>query len=150
MHATAAETNNFLIPNGTFLVELIIFAIVLIVLGWYVGPAVAKALRDREEMVEKTIAESQEANAKLTAAEQRQELSAKQVADAKLAAERLAEAERKYSDALTEARTEAAKIRDAACADAERIVVEMREQADREVTRIKQRAEEDLVTQRQQ
>jgi F0F1-type ATP synthase membrane subunit b/b' len=62
----------------------------------------------------------------------------------------LAEAERRYSDAVAEARVEAAKIRDGARADAQRIVVEMREQAEREVARIKQRGEDDLVQQRQQ
>ena len=126
MRATAAETNNFLIPNGTFLVELIIFAIVLIVLGWYVGPAVAKALRDREEMVEKTIAESQEANAKLTAAEQR------------------------YSEALAEARAESGRIRETARADGQRTLDELREAAHTEASQVLGRGAEELATQREQ
>jgi ATP synthase F0 subunit b len=83
-------------------------------------------------------------------ATERQQLVEKQVRDAEEASARLAEAERKYSEALTEARTEAAKIRDGARADAERILAEMREQAQAEVTRIRKRGEEDLATQRQQ
>src|SRR5437763_6817984 len=126
MHATAAETNNFLIPNGTFLVELIIFAIVLIVLGWYVGPAVAKALRDREEMVEKTIAESQEANAKLTAAEQR------------------------YQEALAEARAESGRIRETARAEGQRTLDELREAAHTEAGQVFERGAEELASQREQ
>jgi F-type H+-transporting ATPase subunit b len=80
----------------------------------------------------------------------RQDAIRQQVEDAKLATERLAAAEKKYRDALAEARTEAAKIRDAARADAQRIVADMRAQAEREVERIRQRGEEDLVAQRQQ
>lgn len=81
---------------------------------------------------------------------QRQDAIRQQVEDARLATERLAAAEKKYRDALAEARTEAAKIRDAARADAQRIVTEMRAHAEREVERIRQRGEEDLVAQRQQ
>lgn len=84
------------------------------------------------------------------ATKRQQDLIRKQVEDAKLASERLAAAEKKYSDAVAEARTEAAKIRDGARADAQRIVAEMREQAEREVARIRQRGEDDLIAQRQQ
>lgn len=79
-----------------------------------------------------------------------QDLIRQQIEDSKKASERLAAAEKKYRDAVAEARTEAAKIRDGARADAQRIVVEMREQAEREVERIRQRAEDDSVAQRQQ
>lgn len=81
---------------------------------------------------------------------QRQDAIRQQVEDARLAAERLAAAEKKYQDAVAEARTEAAKIRDAARADAQRIVVEMREHAEREVLRIRQRGEEDMIARREQ
>lgn len=81
---------------------------------------------------------------------ERQDAIRKQVEDARTTTARLADAEQKYRDALADARTEAAKIRDAARADAQRIVVEMREAAEAEVARIKQRGEEDLVAQRQQ
>jgi ATP synthase F0 subunit b len=81
---------------------------------------------------------------------QRQDAIRQQVEDARLASERLAAAEKQYRDAVAEARTEAAKIRDGARADAQRIVTEMRAHAEREVERIRQRGEEDLVAQRQQ
>jgi F-type H+-transporting ATPase subunit b len=109
-----------------YIAEFVGFLVVIGVIWWKVAPPVRKAMRRQQETI------------------------AKQVEDAKEAAERLAVAERKYRDALAEARTEAAKIRDAARADALRIVEEMREQADREVERIRQRGEEDLVAQRRQ
>jgi F-type H+-transporting ATPase subunit b len=109
-----------------YIAELVGFIIVIAVIWWKVVPPVRTAMRRTQDLI------------------------AKQVEDAKAATERLAEAERKYKDAIAEARTEAAKIRDGARADAQRIVAEMREQAEREVERIRQRGEDDLVTQRQQ
>ncbi|HEY3752822.1 MAG TPA: F0F1 ATP synthase subunit B [Pseudonocardiaceae bacterium] len=109
-----------------YIAEFVGFLVVIGVIWWKVVPPLRKAMRKQQDLV------------------------AKQVEEAKVASERLAEAERKYRDALTEARTEAAKIRDAARADALRIVEEMREQADREVERIRQRGEDDLVAQRRQ
>lgn len=109
-----------------YIAELVGFAVVVAVIWWKVVPPVRTAMRRQKDIV------------------------AKQVEDSQAAAERLAEAERKYRDALTEARTEAAKIRDAARADAIRIVEEMREQADREVARIRERGEAELDAQRRQ
>ncbi|HEX3784455.1 MAG TPA: F0F1 ATP synthase subunit B [Pseudonocardiaceae bacterium] len=111
---------------ATYISQLVGFALVVAVIWWKVVPPVRKAMRRQKDLI------------------------AKQVEDAEVAGARLAEAERKYRDALTEARTEAAKIRDAARADAIRIVEEMREQADREVERIRERGEAELVAQRRQ
>ncbi|HEX4703080.1 MAG TPA: F0F1 ATP synthase subunit B [Pseudonocardiaceae bacterium] len=109
-----------------YIAELVGFVIVVAVLWWKVVPPVRTAMRRTQDQI------------------------AKQVEEAAAAAALLAEAERKYRDALAEARTEAAKIRDAARADAQRIVVEMREAAEREVERIRQRGADDLIAQRQQ
>lgn len=109
-----------------YISELVAFVIVIAVIWWKVVPPVRAAMGRQKAAV------------------------AKQVEESEAAAERLATAERKYRDALAEARTEAAKIRDGARADAQRIVEEMREQAEREVERIRQRGEEDLVAQRRQ
>jgi F-type H+-transporting ATPase subunit b len=122
----AAESNNFLLPNGTFIAELIAFVIILYVLWKYVVPPLSKSLQERQEIVRK------------------------QVQDAEDAARRLQEAEERFNQALAEARTEAAKIRDGARADGERIRQELREQANAEVERIRQRGEEQLSTQREQ
>lgn len=120
----AATTSNFLIPNGTFFVELVIFVIVLLVLGWYVAPAVAKALKEREEMVARQAEESQEA------------------------ADKLAAAETRYAEALGEARTESGRIREAARAEGQSALDELREQARAEADRIAQRGGEELSAQR--
>lgn len=122
----AAESNNFLLPNGTFIAELVAFVIILYVLWKYVVPPLSKSLQERQEIVRK------------------------QVQDAEDSARRLQEAEERFNQALAEARTEAAKIRDGARADGERIRLELREQANAEVERIRQRGEEQLSTQREQ
>jgi F-type H+-transporting ATPase subunit b len=116
----------FLIPNGTFWVELLIFLIVFGVIWRYVVPPVKKAMTERQEMVRRQIEEAREAREKLDAADA------------------------KYREVLSEARTEAAKIRDEARAEAGKIKAELREQAEREVALVRQRGEEQLATQREQ
>src|SRR5699024_5744698 len=110
----------FMIP------ALIGFAIVVFVLWRYAVPPVRRMMRKEQDAVRK------------------------QMADAEAARQRLEEAEAKYRDAVANARTEAAKIRDTARADSQRIVEEMRERAEREVERIRASGEQQLVTQRQQ
>ncbi|MGH4021898.1 MAG: F0F1 ATP synthase subunit B [Pseudonocardiaceae bacterium] len=123
---TASGGSIFLIPNGTIIVEFVIFLLILGVIWRYVVPPVKRVMNERQEMVRKQIEESQQAS------------------------ERLEAAEGKYREALAEAREEAAKIREGARADAQRIKEEMREEADQEVARIRQRGEEQLATQREQ
>ena len=116
----------FLIPNGTFFIELIIFVIVLLVFGWYVGPAVAKALREREEMVKREAEESKQATDRLGLAEQR------------------------YNEALAQARAESGRIRDTARAEGQQTIDELRGRATEEADAISRRATEDLAGQREQ
>ena len=44
-------TSNFLVPNGTLIVELIAFLIVLAVIGKYVLPPLNKAMTARQEQI---------------------------------------------------------------------------------------------------
>ncbi|MGD9525485.1 F0F1 ATP synthase subunit B [Pseudonocardia sp.] len=118
--------SNFLLPNGTFFVELLIFAIVFLVFRRWIVPPLAKAMKERDDMIRKQ-------------AEDREE-----------SARRLRQAEQRYQEALAEARGEAARIRDEARADAQRIRDEMREQADQEVARIHADGERQLAAQREQ
>jgi ATP synthase F0 subunit b len=111
---------------GSLIIEIIGFVVVIVVLWRYVAPRVRTATKNQQNLIRGQITASEEAAAQL------------------------AKAQRRYEDAVAEARVEAAKIRDGARADAQRIVVEMREQAEREIARIKQRGEDDLVQQRQQ
>lgn len=125
MSALAAEAqNNFLIPNGTFLAELVIFVIVLFVLGRFVVPPVRQALAEREQMLRRQVQESQQA------------------------AERFEAAQAQYQEALAQARAEASRIRDEARAAARRLAEEQRERVEREVARIRERGERELAAQR--
>jgi F-type H+-transporting ATPase subunit b len=121
-HVLAA--NNFLLPNATFIAEVIAFLLILAILAKYVVPPVQKAMRERQEMIEQ------------------------QAIDADKTREKLAEAEAAYKNALTEARVEAAQIRENARAEAQRTVEELRAAAQEEQARIVARGDEQLARQR--
>jgi F-type H+-transporting ATPase subunit b len=121
-HVLASD--NFLLPNGTFIAEFIAFLLILAIVWRYIVPPVQKLMRERQEMIRQ------------------------QVEDADQAKTKLAEAEDAYKKALTEARVEAAQIRESARAEAQRTVEELRQQAQEEQARIVARGEEILATQR--
>lgn len=116
--------NNFLVPNATFIVELVAFVVILGIIGRYILPPIQKALRERQEIIRQQIADSEQAK------------------------QNLAEAERAYQNSLNEARTEAAQIRENARAEAQRTLEELRTQAQEEQARIVARGEEQLASQR--
>jgi F-type H+-transporting ATPase subunit b len=115
-----AEGSNFLIPNGTFFVELIIFLIVLGVIGTFVVPPIMKVLRERENMVTKTLA------------------------DNKKSAEQFAAAQADYEKAMSEARVEASATRDDARAEGRKVIEDMRARAEEQVSSTLQDAGEQL------
>src|SRR6202142_3355446 len=86
--AASQAEGNFLLPNGTFFVVLIIFLIVLGVIGTFVVPPISKVLKERENMVTKT------------------------AADNKKAAEQFAAAREDYEKAMSEARVKASAAPD--------------------------------------
>lgn len=112
--------NNFLLPNGTFFVVLVIFLIVLGVIGTFVVPPVMKVLREREYMVAKTLADNRRSD------------------------EQFAAAQDDYEKAMSEARLEAAAIRDGARAEGRKILEDMRGRAEEEVRSTLQEAREQL------
>lgn len=124
MATNLAASNNFLLPNGTFIAEVVAFFLILGVIWRYILPYIQKALRERQEMIRK------------------------QAEDADEARRKLAEAEQRYQEALNEARTEAAQIRENARAEAQRTLEDLRTQAVEERTRILNRGEEMLASQR--
>ncbi|MGH9046383.1 MAG: F0F1 ATP synthase subunit B [Acidimicrobiales bacterium] len=63
-------TSNFLVPNGTFIVELIAFLIVLAVVARWVLPPVNKALRDRQAQIQSELAAADQAKADAAAADE--------------------------------------------------------------------------------
>jgi F-type H+-transporting ATPase subunit b len=116
--------DNFLLPNGTFFAELVAFLLMLFVFWKFVVPPLSESLRARQEMVRKLVENSEEADRRLEAAQ------------------------RRYAQALAEARIEAAGIRETARLHGQRIREELRAQALQEVARIQERGEQQLAEQR--
>jgi ATP synthase F0 subunit b len=115
---------------STYIAEVVAFVIILVILGRWRPSLPITIPVIREKLAEQ------------------QKLIAKQVQDAEDARKRLAEAERAFQNALTEARTEAAQIRENARAEAQRTVEDLEAQAEEESARIVARGEDQLVTQR--
>jgi F-type H+-transporting ATPase subunit b len=103
---------NFLVPNGTFLVSLLAFAILIWIFGKYIIPPINKMTSARQEAIRKEFADLEQAQA-----------------DA-----RSAEAE--YKEQLNNAKHEAARIREEAREQGAQIVQEAREKAQVEADRI--------------
>ncbi|GAA1894127.1 F0F1 ATP synthase subunit B [Williamsia serinedens] len=101
----ALAAGNFLIPNGTFFVVLVIFGIVLLVIGKFVVPPIKKVLDERDEQVART------------------------GHDNRTATEEFEAAEREYREAMKSARGEATGIRDEARAKGRETLDQMRQRA---------------------
>jgi F-type H+-transporting ATPase subunit b len=63
-------TNNFLIPNGTFIVEVIAFLIILAVVARYILPPLNRALQQRQERIRHELEAADRARADATAADE--------------------------------------------------------------------------------
>jgi F-type H+-transporting ATPase subunit b len=118
-----AGTSNFLVPNGTFFVVLIIFLIVLGVIAKWVVPPVSTVLRERDAMVKQT------------------------VEDSRKAADQFAAADEDYLAEMAKARGEASKLRDGARAEGRKVLEDMRGRASDEVSSTLQQANEQLKQQ---
>jgi F-type H+-transporting ATPase subunit b len=104
--------SNFLVPNGTFLVSLLAFAILVWIFGKYLIPPINRAMTARQEAIRNEFSELEEAK---TAA-------------------RTAEAD--YKEQLNNAKHEAAKIREDAREQGAQIVQDARDKAQVEADRI--------------
>jgi F-type H+-transporting ATPase subunit b len=122
---TVMAEGNFLVPNATFFAELIAFLIILFILGRYVVPPVQKAMRDRQEIIQKQMDEAEATKVKL------------------------AEAQSEYREAMGKAAAEAAQIREASRADAAAIREEMLAKAREEADRIIAAGRDRLIAERQ-
>jgi len=133
MHASvvlaAAEgdkTNNFLIPNGTFFFELIVFVLVLVFLARKVVPRITAMIEKRQETIRK------------------------QFEDAETARNEAEASRKEYQDALAETRREITRLREEAAAERAQIL----EQARQEATTYREEQvkvlEDRLATERQQ
>lgn len=124
MQSTNLAAGNIIVPNGTFVVELVVFVVVLLVLWRWVLPPVRKAMTDRQGLIKS------------------------QLADGHAAAERLKETQVEYQRALSEARTTAAGIRDEARAEAGVTRDEILAEADQERTQVLTAGREELSNER--
>jgi F-type H+-transporting ATPase subunit b len=104
--------SNFLVPNGTFLVELLAFAILVYIFGKYLIPPINKAMTARQEAIRTQFAELDEAKS-----------------DAR-------QAEADYKEQLNDAKHEAARIREEAREQGAQMVQDAREKAQVEHDRI--------------
>jgi F-type H+-transporting ATPase subunit b len=116
--------NNFLVPNGTFFFVLAIFLVVLGIIGTFVVPPILKVLRERDNMIAKTVADSRKANEQFEAAQ----------AD--------------YEKAMKEARVQASSFRDNARAEGRKVVDDARAGAEQQVLLTLQQAGEQLKRER--
>ncbi|HEU4810501.1 MAG TPA: F0F1 ATP synthase subunit B [Nocardioides sp.] len=108
--------SNFLVPNGTFFVELFAFAIMVFILGKYVVPPINKAMTARQDAIRQQFADLDQAKS-----------------DAH-------QAEEEFRAQIADARHEAARIREEAREQGAAIIAEMREQAQAESNRIVEHA----------
>lgn len=119
-----AEGANPLLPNGTFFVELIIFLIVLFVLWRFILPPIQNALKERHDVVQRTIDDNREATRQFQAARDKQH------------------------ETLAEARAESGKIRDEARGRGQAVLDEFRQQAQAEADAVRSRGEQQLAEER--
>lgn len=110
-------TSNFLIPNGTFIVELICFVLVLGFAARYILPPLNNALRARQERIRSELEAADEARAEAAAADEarRSELEAAR----QQAREIVAQANRTAEAVVAEAGGKAQEEKDRILASAE-------------------------------
>ena len=118
--------SNFLVPNGTFLVELIAFAIIVWLLAKFVIPPINKAMETRQEAIRQQFAELDEAKGEAHKAEE------------------------EYKSQLADARQAANKIREEAREQGNQIVADAREKAQTEADRIIENGHGQVRAERQQ
>jgi F-type H+-transporting ATPase subunit b len=119
-------TQNFLVPNATFFVELAAFLLLFYLLARFVIPPINRAMTGRQDAIRRQFAELEEAKA-----------------DAR-------EAEEKYKAQTADARKQAGKIREEAREQGDQIVAEAREQAQVEAKRIVDHGHAQLEAERKQ
>jgi F-type H+-transporting ATPase subunit b len=118
-------TSNFLIPNGTFIVELVAFVVVLAIVAKRILPPVNKVLKERQDQIRSELEAADEAKADAAAAD----------------------AERR--EALEHARQQAREIVEQANRTAERLDAEAQSRGQSEYDRLVTSAEAEVRLARQ-
>lgn len=122
----ADKTNNFLIPNGTFIFEWLVFILVVVFLAKKVIPRITAMIDTRAAAIQK------------------------QFDDAEALRSRLEKAEQEYAEALAETKREATRLREQAQAERAQIVEEARGEAQTRVEEMLANAEARIAAERQQ
>jgi F-type H+-transporting ATPase subunit b len=68
--ASNGSSNNFLLPNMTFFVELLAFLIILGLIAKYILPPIKRAMEQRQAEIESALEQGEEAKRRLLAADQ--------------------------------------------------------------------------------
>lgn len=113
-------SSNFLVPGPTFVVELAIFLIVLWALNKWVLPIVNRAMQDRQQTIERSLTEAEEAT--------------KRAHDLEEQRERI----------LEQGRAEARALKDEAARVGEQLREQLRTQGEEEYERLMSRASSDI------
>lgn len=124
MPPTVSAASNFLVPNATFIVELIIFLVILGAIAKWIVPWVNEQLAARQEAIRQQFQEAEEARAKLQAAEA------------------------EYREQIAAARADAARQREEAHEQGQRIIADLRAQAQTEADRITKTAQAQIEAER--
>jgi len=124
--AEGEKTNNFLIPNGTFFFELILFLVVLWILAKKIVPRINEAIEQRQETIRQQFEEAEQTKARLEASE------------------------KELKEALAETRREATRLREEAQAERATIIEEARSEATRRAEEILEANRDRLATERHQ
>jgi F-type H+-transporting ATPase subunit b len=112
--------SNFLVPNATFVVELLIFLVVLGVLAKWVLPYLNKAIEGRQESIERSIGEAEQAR------------------------QRAHELEEQQRRALEQSREEARALKEEAGRVGEQLRQELQKKGEEEYQRLVARATSDI------
>jgi len=121
-----AKTNNFLIPNGTFIFEWIVFVLVVIFVAKKIYPVINGAIEKRQATIKQ------------------------QFDDAQQARDDAQKAKKEYEDALAETRREISRLREEANAERAQIIEEARSTARTEAEAVAEQERGRLATERQQ
>ena len=128
--ATAEEegggSSNFLVPNMTFVFELVSFLIIMWVLYKYVIPPINAAMTERQEKIKAQFDEAAQLKADAEASE------------------------KEHQAQLADARAEASRIREEAREQGAQIIAQHREQAQAEAERVTSNAQAQLEVDRAQ
>jgi F-type H+-transporting ATPase subunit b len=118
--------SNFLVPNATFLVEVVAFGIIIWILAKFVIPPINRAMTARQDAIREKFAELNEAR------------------------DEARKAEAEFKSQIADARKQAGKIREEAHEQGDQIVAEAREQAQVEAKRIVEHGHAQLEAERKQ